>query len=85
MMTLSLRALTKQYARGKERCRLDIASAMQMVAERETPTRQWTRVAVDAAFPFAACDALAFLLGNFDDLRGLKGRVIIEETGDTYL
>ena len=53
MITFNLRALTKQYARGKERWRLAMTSAMQMVAERETPTRQWTRVAVEASFPRA--------------------------------
>ena len=51
MMTFSRRARTKQYARGKERPRVRITSAMQMVAERETPTRQWTSVAVPLAFP----------------------------------
>lgn len=51
MITFSRLARTKQYARGKERLRLRITSAMQIVAERETPTRQWTRVAVFFALP----------------------------------
>lgn len=39
--------------RGKERRRDDMTSAIQMVAERETPTRQWTRVAVPLSLPFS--------------------------------
>jgi hypothetical protein len=51
MITFSRRARTKQYARGKERWSDRITSAMQIVAERETPTRQCTRVAVPLARP----------------------------------
>jgi hypothetical protein len=40
MMTFSRRARTKQYARGKESPKDRITSAMQIVADRETPTRQ---------------------------------------------
>lgn len=46
MMTFNRRARTKQYARGKDKPSSFITSAMQMVADRETPTRQCTRVAV---------------------------------------
>lgn len=52
-MTLRRRALTKQYARGNERCSARITSAMQMVALLETPTRQWTSVAVPFWTPLA--------------------------------
>ena len=41
------------YARGKDIRNEDITSAMQMVADRDTPTRQWTRVAVPSSFPCA--------------------------------
>jgi hypothetical protein len=51
-MTLSLRARTKQYALGKDRLREAITSAIQIVADRETPTRQWTNVAAPSCFPF---------------------------------
>lgn len=51
MITFKRRARTKQYARGKERLWLRITSAMQIVAERETPTRQCTSVAVFMVFP----------------------------------
>ena len=50
-MTLRRRARTKQYARGYERDCSRITSAMQIVALRETPTRQWTRVDVPARRP----------------------------------
>ena len=43
-MTFNLRARTKQYARGKVRPSSFMTSAMQIVAERETPTRQCTKV-----------------------------------------
>jgi hypothetical protein len=39
------------YARGKERLSSFMTSAMQIVAERETPTLQWTRVAPPSRFP----------------------------------
>ena len=39
------------YARGKERFNDAITSAIQMVADLETPTRQWTKVAVPSFFP----------------------------------
>jgi hypothetical protein len=39
------------YALGKLRPRLAMTSAMQMVAERLTPTRQWTSVAVLSFLP----------------------------------
>jgi hypothetical protein len=50
-MTFNLRARTKQYARGKVKPCSFITSAMQMVAERETPTRQCTSVAVPLRRP----------------------------------
>lgn len=50
-MTFNLRARTKQYARGKVKPSSFITSAMQMVAERETPTRQCTSVAVPLRRP----------------------------------
>lgn len=40
------------YALGNERPREAITSAMQIVADLETPTRQWTKVAVLSDFPF---------------------------------
>jgi len=52
-MTLSRLARTKQYARGKERPRVRMTSAMQIVADRDTPTRQCTSVAVLFAFPLS--------------------------------
>ena len=39
------------YALGKDKPSSFITSAMQMVAERETPTRQCTSVAVPSNFP----------------------------------
>lgn len=54
MMTFSLLARTKQYARGKDKPSALITSAMQIVAERETPTRQWTRVLVPFRRPRSA-------------------------------
>lgn len=39
------------YARGNERPISFITSAIHIVAERDTPTRQWTRVASPAALP----------------------------------
>lgn len=50
-MTLSRLALTKQYARGKEAPSSRMTSAIQMVALRETPTRQCTKVAVPLRRP----------------------------------
>lgn len=50
-MTFNLRARTKQYARGKVRPSSFMTSAMQIVAERETPTRQCTKVAVPLRRP----------------------------------
>lgn len=41
------------YARGKDMPSEAITSAMQIVADRETPTRQCTRVAVSSVFPVA--------------------------------
>lgn len=40
------------YALGNERPKDAITSAIQMVADLETPTRQWTKVAVLSTFPF---------------------------------
>lgn len=40
------------YARGKDISSDDMTSAMHMVADRETPTRQWTKVAFPSTFPF---------------------------------
>lgn len=39
------------YARGKERLRDAITSAIQIVADLETPTRQCTKVAAPSHFP----------------------------------
>lgn len=50
-MTFSRRARTKQYARGKVKPSSFITSAIQIVAERETPTRQCTSVAVPLRRP----------------------------------
>lgn len=66
-MTFSRRARTKQlcrvsrvaiqvnvstyYARGKDKPSSFMTSAMQMVADRETPTRQCTSVAPASNFP----------------------------------
>lgn len=41
------------YARGKDMRSETMTSAMQIVADRETPTRQCTRVAVPSNFPFS--------------------------------
>ena len=41
------------YARGKEYFNEDMTSAMQIVADLETPTRQWTNVADLSALPFS--------------------------------
>lgn len=41
------------YARGNERPIEDMTSAMQIVADRDTPTRQCTKVAVSSSLPFA--------------------------------
>lgn len=41
------------YARGKDSFKEDMTSAMHMVADRETPTRQWTSVADLSALPFS--------------------------------
>jgi len=54
MMTFSRLARTKQYARGYDSPDSFITSAMQMVADRETPTRQCTKVAVPLRRPFSA-------------------------------
>lgn len=43
----------RYYARGKDMSSEAITSAMHIVADRETPTRQCTRVAVPARFPAA--------------------------------
>ena len=53
MMTFSRRARTKQYARGNDKPSSFITSAMQMVADRETPTLQCTKVAVPSLRPFS--------------------------------
>lgn len=50
-MTFNRLALTKQYARGNESPKERITSAIQIVADLETPTRQWTSVAVPFALP----------------------------------
>jgi hypothetical protein len=68
-MTLSRLARTKQlplvshcgpcclgwtyYARGNESRDEDMTSAMQMVADLETPTRQCTNVAIPSDLPFS--------------------------------
>lgn len=39
------------YARGKERLRASMTSAIHIVADLETPTRQCTKVAVPSSFP----------------------------------
>lgn len=39
------------YARGNDSFKEDMTSAMQMVADLETPTRQWTNVADLSALP----------------------------------
>lgn len=41
------------YARGKDKPSSFITSAMHIVADRDTPTRQWTRVAPPSAFPLS--------------------------------
>lgn len=51
IITFSRRARTKQYARGKDMPNARITSAMQMVALRETPTRQCTKVAMPFCRP----------------------------------
>ena len=51
MMTFNRLARTKQYARGNDSPKERITSAMQIVADLETPTRQWTSVAVPFALP----------------------------------
>lgn len=51
IITFSRRARTKQYARGKDMPNARITSAMQMVALRDTPTRQCTRVAMPFCRP----------------------------------
>ncbi len=38
-----------------------MTSAMQIVAERETPTRQWTRVAVPSSLPFSAANSVSIV------------------------
>lgn len=53
MITFNLRARTKQYARGSESPSDAMTSAIHIVADRETPTRQWTSVAVEADLPRA--------------------------------
>ena len=45
-MTFKRLARTKQYARGNDRPISFITSAMQIVADLDTPTRQCTRVFV---------------------------------------
>lgn len=56
LLAKSLLRDTRQthYARGNERPSSFITSAMQIVAERDTPTLQWTSVAVPALRPFSA-------------------------------
>lgn len=54
MITFSRLALTKQYARGNDKPSSFITSAMHIVADRETPTRQCTSVAVPFFRPFSA-------------------------------
>lgn len=41
------------YARGNDSFKEDMTSAMQIVADRETPTRQWTNVADLSVLPFS--------------------------------
>lgn len=52
-MTFRRRARTKQYARGNDKPSSFITSAMQIVADRDTPTLQCTNVAVPALRPFS--------------------------------
>lgn len=59
MITFKRLARTKQYARGNDKPSSFITSAMQMVADLETPTRQWTSVAVPFLRPFSAWGTLA--------------------------
>lgn len=54
MITFNRLARTKQYARANEMCNVRMTDAMQMVAERETPTRQWTSVAMFLRRPCSA-------------------------------
>jgi hypothetical protein len=61
-MTFSRLARTKQYARGNERPSSFMTSAMQIVADRETPTRQWTSVAPPSLFPASTTHQYASLV-----------------------
>lgn len=63
MMTFSRRARTKQYARGKDMLSARMTSAMHMVALRETPTLQWTKVAVPLRRPRSIL--VGFTLASF--------------------
>lgn len=56
MITFKRLARTKQYARGNDKPSSFITSAMQIVADLETPTRQCTSVAVPFLRPFSAVD-----------------------------
>ena len=53
MMTLRRLARTKQYARGNDKPSSCITSAMQIVADLDTPTRQCTSVLVPFLRPFS--------------------------------
>lgn len=50
------------YARGRESLSARITSAMQIVAERETPTRQWTRIGSFARRPSSVIKTLTLAL-----------------------
>jgi hypothetical protein len=63
-MTFSRRARTKQYARGNDRPNDLITSAIQIVAERDTPTRQCTNVAVLFARPLSNEKVSGWLSGR---------------------
>lgn len=54
IITFNLLARTKQYARGNDKPSSFITSAIQMVADLDTPTRQCTSVLVPFRRPFSA-------------------------------
>lgn len=56
MMTFNRLARTKQYARGNDKPSSFMTSAIQMVADLDTPTRQCTSVLVPSRRPLSACE-----------------------------
>lgn len=56
----------RYYARGKDISSEAITSAMHIVADRETPTRQCTSVAVPSRFPAARNRGSAKPMNNHD-------------------